>query len=52
MTTLGYAGFLAGPPLIGFTAEMVGLPLALGLTALAAAIIAIASRTVAAADTY
>jgi MFS family permease len=52
VTTLGYAGFLAGPPLIGFTAEVTGLTLALGLTALAAAIIALTARAVAPADTY
>lgn len=52
VTTLGYAGFLAGPPLIGFAAEFVGLHLALGLTAIAAAIIALGARNVAAADTY
>jgi MFS family permease len=52
VTTLGYSGFLAGPPLIGFAAEAVGLTMALGLTAVAAAIIAIAARRVAPADTY
>ena len=52
VTTLGYAGFLAGPPLIGFAAEVVGLPVALGLTAVAAAIIAVTARAVATADTY
>lgn len=30
-TTLGYFGFLVGPPLIGLTAELVGLPTALGI---------------------
>ena len=52
VTTLGYTGFLAGPPLIGFTAELTGLPLALGLTVIAALIIAVAARAVRAADTY
>jgi MFS family permease len=52
VTTLGYAGFLAGPPLIGFTAEVTGLTLALGLTAVATVIIALAARAVAPADTY
>jgi MFS family permease len=32
VTTLGYSGFLLGPPLIGFLAELLGLRLALGLT--------------------
>lgn len=31
VTTTGYVGFLIGPPLIGFAAEWVGLPVALGL---------------------
>jgi MFS family permease len=33
--TTGYAGFLVGPPLIGFGAGLVGLPLALGVLVLA-----------------
>jgi MFS family permease len=52
VTTLGYTGFLAGPPLIGFTAELTGLPLALGLTVIAALIIAVTAKAVRAADTY
>jgi MFS family permease len=52
VTTLGYAGFLCGPPLIGFTAQISTLPLALGLTVLASIIIAVFARGVAAADTY
>ncbi|MGI9420597.1 MAG: MFS transporter, partial [Geminicoccaceae bacterium] len=31
VATLGYAGFLIGPPLIGLLADRVGLPLALGV---------------------
>jgi fucose permease len=31
VTTMGYFGFLAGPPLIGFTAELLGLRCALGI---------------------
>ncbi len=31
VTTLGYFGFLLGPPLIGFAADFFGLRLALGL---------------------
>jgi MFS family permease len=34
--TAGYAGFLVGPPLIGFGAGLVGLPLALGVLVIAA----------------
>lgn len=44
-TTLGYSGFLIGPPLIGFAAEAIGLPGALAIivvTSLAA--IALASN--------
>jgi MFS family permease len=52
VTTLGYSGFLAGPPLIGFAAEVTSLPLGLGLTALAALIIAAAAGTARSADTY
>ncbi len=36
----GYAGFLGGPPLIGFVAEWIGLPAALGLVVIALALIA------------
>ena len=52
VTTLGYSGFLAGPPLIGFTAQLTSLPVALGLTVLAALIIAGFARMVDAADTF
>ncbi len=43
VTTLGYLGFLAGPPIIGFVAEGIGLPGALGLivlTSLASVVLA------------
>jgi MFS family permease len=52
VTTLGYAGFLAGPPLIGFAAELTGLPMALGLVVLACLVIAFAARAAGAADAY
>lgn len=52
VTTLGYAGFLAGPPLIGFTAAGTGLAAALGLTVVAALIIAFKARVVDAADRF
>lgn len=52
VTTLGYTGFLAGPPLIGFAAQVTSLPTALFLTVVAALIIAFYARTVQAADTY
>ncbi|HSA82981.1 MAG TPA: MFS transporter, partial [Geminicoccaceae bacterium] len=35
VSTAGYGGFLAGPPLIGLIAEASGLPVGLGLVALA-----------------
>jgi Major Facilitator Superfamily len=31
LTTVGYSAFVVGPPAIGFAAELVGLPLALGI---------------------
>jgi len=52
VTTLGYSGFLCGPPLIGFAAQLTSLPAALFLTVIAAVIIAFYARTVDAADTY
>jgi MFS family permease len=52
VTSLGYAGFLAGPPLVGFAAQLTSLPAALGLTVLAALIIAVFAKGVAKADTY
>jgi MFS family permease len=52
VTTLGYIGFLAGPPVIGLAAQAAGLPVALGLTVIAALIIALFAGTVDAADTF
>lgn len=52
VTTLGYSGFLLGPPLIGFVAQVSDLTTALFLTVAAALIIAIFARSVRAADTY
>jgi fucose permease len=43
MTTLGYAGGLIGPPVIGFVAQMSSLSLSLGLIGALMAVIAIAS---------
>jgi hypothetical protein len=34
ITTLGYAGVLAGPTTIGFVAQVTSLPVAFGLVAL------------------
>ncbi len=39
VATTGYGGFLAGPPALGLVADAVGLPAALGLVALACALI-------------
>lgn len=52
VTTLGYAGFLAGPPLIGFIAQ--GTSLGMGLLAVVVACLLIAAfaRSTGAADTY
>jgi MFS family permease len=52
VTSMGYSGFLAGPPLIGIAAEFTNLQWGLGLTVLAALIIAAFSRMVRSADTY
>jgi MFS family permease len=39
VATMGYTGFLSGPPLIGFAAQATSLPLALGLIVLACLLI-------------
>jgi MFS family permease len=52
VTSLGYSGFLAGPPLIGVAADLTSLQMALFVTVVAALIIAFSSRMVKAADTY
>ena len=43
--TLGYAGFLIGPSLVGILGELAGLRAALGVIPLAAAVIVLASRS-------
>lgn len=50
VTTLGYVGFLAGPPLIGIIGRAAGLPLALGVIVLGMALIAVTARAAASAD--
>ena len=46
VSSVGYLGFVAGPPAIGGIAELIGLPAALGvLVALAAAVAALAGTT-------
>ena len=52
VTTLGYTGFLCGPPLIGFVAQASSLTAALFLTVIAALVIAAFARQVRAADSY
>lgn len=52
VTTLGYSGFLLGPPLIGFAAQLTNVNTALFITVIAALIIAVFARSVRAADTY
>jgi MFS family permease len=44
VATTGYLGFLAGPPLIGLTAELAGLPPALGLVSACCALVALGAR--------
>jgi fucose permease len=41
VSTAGYGGFLAGPPLIGLVAEASGLPLGLGLVTLGVGLMAL-----------
>ncbi|WP_131195325.1 MFS transporter [Lichenihabitans psoromatis] len=41
VATVGYAGFLGGPPIIGFVASVGGLRLALGLLVVAAVLVAV-----------
>lgn len=50
VTTLGYAGFLAGPPLIGVIGRAAGLPLALGVIVVGMALIAATAQAAASAD--
>jgi MFS family permease len=50
ITTMGYAGFVAGPPLIGFAAQATSLALALGLVVLACALIGVFANAVRPAD--
>ena len=44
--TLGYAGFLLGPPFIGFVADLIGLRVALTTLFAAALIVAVTGRRV------
>ena len=46
VATLGYAGFLIGPPLIGFVSEWVSLGFGLGLVAVICAVVSVLARQV------
>ena len=46
VSTAGYCGFLAGPPVIGLIAERLGLAAGLGLVALALAIVALGGASI------
>lgn len=50
VSTVGYVGFLSGPPAIGSSAELVGLPGALGLVVLATAMVALLAGSTAVDD--
>jgi MFS family permease len=46
VATTGYAGYLAGPPLIGLAAELIGLRGALGIVSLACGMVAVTATLV------
>jgi predicted MFS family arabinose efflux permease len=46
MSTAGYGGFLAGPPVLGFVAQGAGLPLALGLLVIFMVTVSVGARWV------
>jgi len=46
VTTAGYLGFLLGPPLIGFTAEVTSLGTALGFVSVLSLIAAVLAKGV------
>lgn len=46
VSSLGYVGLLAGPPLIGFAAEATSLPVALGLVGVTSALILLLAKVV------
>jgi MFS family permease len=46
VATMGYFGFVAGPPLIGGLAELTGLPTALGLLVVLAAMVAVLASAI------
>jgi MFS family permease len=50
VATMGYSGFLAGPPLIGFAAELTSLAMALGLVVVACLFVAVCAFAVGTSD--
>ncbi len=50
VATTGYAGLLAGPPLIGLAAEVTSLPVALGIVSACCALIALGAGLAGARD--
>lgn len=46
VASIGYLGYLAGPPLIGLVAHVIGLAGGLGIVCVACAIVAVSSRVV------
>ncbi len=50
-STIGYSGFLAGPPVIGFLAERTGLPIALTTISMLAAVAALVAMLARRIDT-
>jgi MFS family permease len=51
VSVIGYFGFLVGPPLIGSTAKLLGLPAALGIVALVMAAIGLLASSAASTET-
>ena len=50
VATMGYAGFLAGPPLVGFVGEVSNMAIALALIPLSCLVVALAASIARAAD--
>ena len=50
VATMGYAGFLAGPPVIGFVAEFSTLAIGLALVPLSCVVVGLAASVISAAD--
>jgi MFS family permease len=50
VSSIGYSGFLVGPPLIGFIAQSVSLTAAMSVVVIGTALLALGARRVPAAD--